>query len=86
MGCAKNAKNKSVQQVNKYLGASTIHGLAYIGNDSGSVWLEKIFWIFVVTIQFYFAYYFIMEAVDSWEDAPTVLNVNKTASQPLICL
>ena len=65
-------KRKAIRQINNYLGNATIHGLAYIGDGSGSVWLEKLLWICIVAMQFYFAYYFIFEAVDSWEDTPIV--------------
>ena len=73
MSFVKGSKNTITQ----YGKSTTIHGIAYIFDESSSL-LEKFLWLIIFALATFFAISFSLEAYQQWQDDPVLTTLKTT--------
>ena len=75
-------KRQVSEQVENYLGASTVHGVQYWSKKEGAS--ERILWSVIVVAFFIIAAYMIAQSFQVWNESPLVFTFSITVPNFLI--
>ena len=73
MSFVKGSKNTITQ----YGKSTTIHGIAYVFDESSSL-IEKFIWLIIFALATFFAISFSLEAYQQWQDDPVLTTLKTT--------
>jgi acid-sensing ion channel, other len=68
-----NSSRKSKSVFAEYAETTTIHGVCYVG-DPNRLWIEKLFWVFVIIVSGYLCTVVILDSWKRWNDNQVIVS------------